>query len=101
MNRVILIVLAAVLSGPAYGWDGTDTETGASIEFGKGNLVREGRDIEIYDNETGDYRDVTIEDINRRASRSKCTTTKAASTAPSRWKTTDCPLSALMCNDIA
>ena len=65
MKRVILLVVAAGLSEPAYGWDGTDTETGASIEIGKGNLVREGRDIEIYDAETGNYRDVTIEGINR------------------------------------
>ncbi|MBK5565213.1 MAG: DUF5334 family protein [Ensifer sp. SSB1] len=62
---MILFAVTVVLSGPAYGWDGTDTETGASIEIGKGNLVREGRDIEIYDSETGDYRDVTIENIDR------------------------------------
>lgn len=64
MNRMILLAVTVVLSGPAYSWEGTDTETGGSIEIGKGNLVREGRDIEIYDSETGSYRDVTIEDIN-------------------------------------
>ncbi|RWO93729.1 MAG: hypothetical protein EOQ98_34220 [Mesorhizobium sp.] len=48
----------------AFAWDGTDT-TGESVEIGKGNLVRTGRDIEIFDGGSGEYRDVTVESIRR------------------------------------
>ena len=43
------------------GWDGR--RDGRIGEIGKGNLVREGLDIEVYDYEAGEYRDVTVEDI--------------------------------------
>ncbi|RWN65175.1 MAG: hypothetical protein EOR99_22905 [Mesorhizobium sp.] len=49
----------------AFAWDGTDTTTGESVEIGKGNLVRTGRDIEIFDGGSGEYRDVTVESIRR------------------------------------
>ncbi|MFD9901255.1 DUF5334 family protein [Mesorhizobium sp. NPDC059025] len=42
-----------------------DANTGNSVEIEKGNLVRTGQDIEIYDYGAGEYRDVTVEDINR------------------------------------
>jgi hypothetical protein len=61
-------VAAAALCTPAFGWDGTDASMGGSVEIGKGNLVREGLDIEIYDYDSGGYRDVTVEDINRSGS---------------------------------
>ena len=48
---------------PAAAWDGTDTETGGAVEIEKGNLVRTGQDIEIYDSESGEYRDVTVESM--------------------------------------
>jgi hypothetical protein len=65
MKRWIWCLVAALLSTPAFAWDGTDANTGGSVEIGNGNLVREGSDIEVYDYEAGDYRDVTVEDINR------------------------------------
>ncbi|MFD9899697.1 DUF5334 family protein [Mesorhizobium sp. NPDC059054] len=52
----------------AFAWDGVDTSTGNSVEIEKGNLVRTGRDIEIYDYDAGEYRDVTVEDISRHGS---------------------------------
>jgi hypothetical protein len=49
----------------AFAWDGIDSSTGESVEIEKGNLVRSGNDIELYDYETGNYHDVTVENINR------------------------------------
>lgn len=49
----------------ALAWDGVDSESGDAVEIGQGNLVRSGQDIEIYDHGAGEYRDVTVEDINR------------------------------------
>ncbi len=50
---------------PAAAWDGVDAQTGASVEIGKGNLVRSGQDIEIYDSGAGEYRDVEVQSIQR------------------------------------
>jgi len=60
-----MLVLAAALCAavPAFAWDGTDADTGGGVEIGKGNLVRTGRDIEIYDHESGEYRDVQVESM--------------------------------------
>lgn len=69
MGRFLLAVAALSLSASfAMAWDGVDSDTGDSIEIGKGNLVRSGRDIQIYDHGSGEYRDVTVEDINRNGS---------------------------------
>ena len=66
MNSVILATTAFLCGVSAsQAWDGVDTDSGASIEIGKGNLVRQGRDIEIYDSDAGEYRDVTVESIQR------------------------------------
>jgi hypothetical protein len=46
-----------------HAWDGYDWESGSHVEIGKRNLVSEGRDIEIYDWGTGEYRGVTVEDM--------------------------------------
>lgn len=56
---------ASALCGPAHGWDGVDTSTGGSVEIGRGNLVRTGRAIEIYDYDSGQYRDVEVQSIQR------------------------------------
>ena len=47
----------------AYAWDGYDYESGSYIEINKGNLVRPGRDIEIYDYSSGEYKDVEVQSI--------------------------------------
>lgn len=62
-----LLVAAALLGTVACGfaWDGYDSDTGDAVEIEKGNLVRSGRDIEIYDYGAGEYRDVTVERIER------------------------------------
>ncbi|PDS28028.1 hypothetical protein CO650_28590 [Rhizobium phaseoli] len=58
--------LAATAS--CLAWDGVDSETGASVEIGKGNLVRSGETIEIFDQESGEYRDVDVQSIQRSGS---------------------------------
>ncbi len=63
MKLLLSIAVFAFLSSPANAWDGYDWESGSYVEIDKGNLVREGRDIEIYDYGTGEYRDVTVEDM--------------------------------------
>lgn len=66
------ITLTAVIlvgaSSFALSWDGTDSDSGESIEIGRGNLVRTGKDIEIYDHGSGEYREVTVESIRRNGS---------------------------------
>lgn len=46
-----------------YAWDGYDYESGSYVEIDKGNLVREGQDIEIYDYSTGEYKDVQVDSV--------------------------------------
>lgn len=65
MKKILLATFIALITFNANAWDGYDYETGNYIEIEKGNLVREGRDIEIYDYETGEYKDVEVEDIRR------------------------------------
>lgn len=58
---VPLLVLA--ISTPAYAWDGEDEETGVAVEIEKGNLVRRGLEIEIYDSSDDSYHNATVESI--------------------------------------
>lgn len=48
----------------ALGWDGTNAETGDCVEIERGNLVRSGEEIEVYDCATGSYRYLEVEDID-------------------------------------
>lgn len=60
-----LLVLLYLMSVIVYAWDGYDYEKGNYIEIDKGNLVRSGRDIEIYDYNDGRYKDVEVQGIER------------------------------------
>lgn len=61
-----LVLILQLISAPAsFAWDGVDSQTGQSVEIGKGNLVRSGSDIEVYDSGTGEYRDVEVQSIRR------------------------------------
>jgi hypothetical protein len=62
MKYVILIALI-LMPTHALAWDGVDSTSGSSVEIGKGNLVRPGEDIEVYDYKTGEYKDVTVEGV--------------------------------------
>jgi len=60
------IVLSTVPSEIAA-WEGYDYESSSHIEIEKGNLVRPGRDIEVYEYGEG-YKTFEVQDINRRGS---------------------------------
>ncbi len=57
-----LLILSLFFIPNAYAWDGYD-DNGHSIEIEQGNLVREGEDIEVYNYDDGEYKDVTVESI--------------------------------------
>jgi hypothetical protein len=63
--RTFLVGLALIWPASSLAWDGVDSETGASVEIGKGNLVRRGQTIEIYDSNTGTYKDVEVNSIDQ------------------------------------
>ncbi|MBI4825674.1 MAG: DUF5334 family protein [Nitrospirae bacterium] len=56
----LLIVLVPFTS---IAWDGYDYDKGSFVEIGKGNLVREGEEIEIYDYGTGEFKNVEVQSI--------------------------------------
>lgn len=59
-------ILACILVAAAcFAWDGFDWEKGGYVEIEKNNLVRSGKDIEIYDYNDGKYKDVEVLSINR------------------------------------
>lgn len=47
----------------AVAWDGVDSGTGGSVEIGKGNLVRSGSSIEVFDHNSGEVRNVDVQSI--------------------------------------
>lgn len=63
----LLVLLGLAMVPPSQGraWDGVDSDTGSSVEIGKGNLVRSGRTIEVYEADAGEYRDVEVQSIRR------------------------------------
>lgn len=63
MKRVLVICLL-VASATSYAWDGYDYDRGSYVEIEKGNLVRQGEEIEYYDYGTGEYKYGDVESIN-------------------------------------
>jgi hypothetical protein len=59
--REISIWMAGLLFTSAlFAWDGYDYSRGTYVEIDRGNLVREGEDIEFYDYQNGySYGEVT------------------------------------------
>lgn len=62
MKNLYLIVLLLVPTS-GFAWNGYDYEKGSYVEIEKGNLVRQGKDIEVYDYSTGQYNDVEVQAI--------------------------------------
>ena len=52
------------LSFITFGWDGYDWDSGSFVEIEKGNLVRSGETIEVYDYGSGQYSDYEVQSIN-------------------------------------
>ena len=68
MKKMLTAATLCLLAANAMAWSGYDYENGTYVEIEKGNLVRQGRDIEIYDYRSG-YREVEVESIRRSGSR--------------------------------
>lgn len=66
--KKILLLSFLTISFSAFAWDGYDYDKGANVEIDKGNLVREGNDIEYYDYSTGEYRTGEVQSIERSGS---------------------------------
>ena len=66
MKRILYLSLMVIIvfSQFSYAWDGYDYDRGDYIEIEKGNLVRSGNDIEIYDYSTGTYKDVEVVSVS-------------------------------------
>ena len=62
--KLTAVFLALILPTLSYAWDGYDYESGSYVEIDKGNLVRPGQNIEIYDYGTGEYKDVEVQSIH-------------------------------------
>lgn len=65
MKLRLAFLAVALLPLSAFGWDGYDYETGTYIEISKGNHVRPGRTIEVYDYGDGRYKDFDVESIRQ------------------------------------
>ncbi|WP_286134506.1 DUF5334 family protein [Methylobacterium sp. Leaf123] len=65
-KRSVCALIIALLPAQALGWDGTNSETGDSIEIGRGETVRRGRSIDYYDHGSGDYRSLDVDSVRRR-----------------------------------
>jgi len=63
MMKILMLLAILFVAFPVLAWDGYDYDKGSYVEIDKGNLVREGRDIEIYDYGTGEYKDVEVQSI--------------------------------------
>ena len=48
----------------AFAWDGTNSNTGSTVEIEREQLVRSGRTIEVYDSIEG-YKDYDVDSIRR------------------------------------
>lgn len=62
INKTISPILL-ILATPVFAWDGFDYDKGTFIEIDRGNLVREGETIEIFDFNDG-YKEVEVESID-------------------------------------
>jgi len=60
----VLLTISSIASITAFAWDGYNESTGEYIEIGKGNLVRSGQEIEIYNYNTGNYGYGEVESVN-------------------------------------
>ena len=58
MGKFVLFLMVAI---SCFAWGGYDLKTGECVEIGKGNLVRRGRDIGIYDYESDKIRILEME----------------------------------------
>ena len=63
--KIFIAFLTVIVSTSSFAWDGYDWDRGSFIEIGKGNLVRDGREIEYYDYGSGGYKSADVDSIRR------------------------------------
>ncbi len=63
LKASILPAMLFLLVPYALAWEGTEIETNTPIAIESGNLVRTGEDIEVYNEETGEYKYVEVESV--------------------------------------
>ncbi|MBO5064189.1 MAG: DUF5334 family protein [Campylobacter sp.] len=63
MKKLLCVILCI---NTCLGWSGYDWENGSYVDIDKGNKVRAGRDIEIYDYKDGQYKDVEVQSVRKR-----------------------------------
>jgi hypothetical protein len=63
--KLVILISVGLFSIPitSLAWDGYDYESGNYVEIEKGNLVREGEEIEYYDYQSGEYKYGEVQDI--------------------------------------
>lgn len=63
--KICFIILIFSFSwSPVKAWDGFDYQTGGYVEIESGNLVRPGKEIEVFDYNTGSYKYYDVESVN-------------------------------------
>lgn len=67
MLQLLLFASIGIGPIPCLAWDGYDYDRSSSVEIERGNLVRSGNDIEFYDYGDGSYHQAEVQDINRYA----------------------------------
>lgn len=65
---IIFIFVSISFVSNSFAWEGYDYDSGSYIEIEKGNLVREGEEIEYYDYDSGEYRAADVESIESNGS---------------------------------
>lgn len=58
-----ILLILAFLPSAAFSWDGINAQNAERITIESGTLVREGKTIDVYDHESGNYKTVIVEDI--------------------------------------
>jgi hypothetical protein len=62
-TSIVIFAGLFTLATPSFAWDGYDYDKGTYVEIGPGNLVRPGREIEVYDYSRGQYLYMDVESI--------------------------------------
>lgn len=66
MKKFFALLFLLVFVLPSFSWDGYDWDKNTYVEIEKGNLVRRGREIEVYDYSTGQYKHYEVDNIRSR-----------------------------------
>lgn len=65
MLKLFIASSLVLLAAPCSAWDGYDWDKGNFVEIDKGNLVRRGETIEVFDYGEGEFKDMEVLGIER------------------------------------